>query len=92
MKEKWNSSSTGEKAALVMKAILIPGMIISTFLYFACRWRLGKDIGWLLLCLSYFVDAAACWKTNHDNAVRSLGLGCLIAPFVLISWLAILLL
>lgn len=87
MKRRWRDRSLNEKAVLVINCFLLTGVTICLILYIVNKWRICSDIIWLLFMLHFFVDAIGCWKCNHDEAVRALCLGCLLALMFVPVWL-----
>lgn len=79
MRNKWHNRSCTEKACLILYFTLLAGTGISFLIYFIFHWRPGNDIAWMLFCLHFFAKAIAGWKVDHNEAVRSFGLGCFLA-------------
>lgn len=90
MRKKWNNRTSGEKIAVIINAVLFVGMLISTVLRFTHDWYHGTDLCWFLFTLHYFVNAIFLWKANHDEAIKSLVLGCMLGLMYLPVWLGIL--
>lgn len=79
MRNKWHDRSCTEKACFMLYIALLAGTAIFYLIYFVQHWRPGKDIAWMLFCLHFFAKAAANWKVDHNEAIRSLCLGCFLA-------------
>lgn len=91
MKKKWKGRPVNEKVAFVLNGSLFLGMIFTTIIYYSRKWILGKDLCWFFFILHYFVNAAAYWKTNHEEAQKALFLGCFLSLMHVPVWLLMLL-